>query len=81
MLAVLSKMEVRMRVVVLSALILLATAGPCIAAVPAAQATSPDPVTAAAPLVIGETFTIESKAMGETRRINVYRPQPWGRKV
>lgn len=27
-----------------------------------------------APLVIGETFTIESKALDETRRINVYRP-------
>lgn len=29
---------------------------------------------AAAPLVIGETFTIESKTLGETRRINVYLP-------
>jgi predicted alpha/beta superfamily hydrolase len=28
----------------------------------------------AAPLVIGDTFTIESKIMGETRRINVYAP-------
>ena len=28
----------------------------------------------AAPLVIGETFTIESKPLGETRRINVYLP-------
>lgn len=28
----------------------------------------------ATPLVIGETFTIESKALGETRRINVYLP-------
>ena len=27
-----------------------------------------------APLVIGETFTIESKVLGETRRINVYLP-------
>lgn len=26
------------------------------------------------PLVIGDTFTIESKALGETRRINVYPP-------
>ena len=26
------------------------------------------------PLVFGETFTIESKALGETRRINVYAP-------
>lgn len=29
---------------------------------------------AAEPLVIGETFTIASKALGETRRINVYAP-------
>ena len=28
----------------------------------------------AAPLVIGETFTIDSKTLGETRRINVYLP-------
>jgi hypothetical protein len=28
----------------------------------------------AAPLVIGETFTVESKVLGETRRINVYFP-------
>jgi predicted alpha/beta superfamily hydrolase len=27
-----------------------------------------------APLVIGESFTIDSKALGEVRRINVYRP-------
>lgn len=28
----------------------------------------------AAPLVIGETFTLESRVLGETRRINVYLP-------
>ena len=28
----------------------------------------------AAPLVIGETFTVDSKILGETRRINVYAP-------
>ena len=29
----------------------------------------------AAPLTIGETFTLQSKALGETRRINVvFRP-------
>ena len=28
----------------------------------------------AAPLVVGETFTIPSRVLGETRRINVYRP-------
>ena len=31
-----------------------------------------------APLAIGETFTIESRALGETRRINVYRPPGFG---
>jgi uncharacterized protein len=31
-------------------------------------------VSSPAPLVIGETFTLESKVLGETRRINVYRP-------
>jgi len=30
----------------------------------------------ATPLAIGETFTIESKALGEVRRINVYLPPP-----
>ena len=29
------------------------------------------------PITIGETFTIESKALGETRRINVYRAPAW----
>lgn len=31
-----------------------------------------------APLAIGETFTIASEVLGETRRINVYRPPAWG---
>lgn len=31
-----------------------------------------------APLVIGETFTIDSKVMHEVRRINVYRPTIYG---
>jgi len=31
----------------------------------------------AAPLAIGETFTMESKIMGETRRINVYTARAW----
>ena len=30
------------------------------------------------PIAIGETFTISSKALGEERRINVYRPPAWG---
>lgn len=37
-----------------------------------AQAVSP-----AAPLAIGETFTMESKVLGETRRINVYSARAW----
>ncbi len=31
----------------------------------------------AAPLVIGETFTMPSRILGETRRINVWRPPTW----
>ena len=31
-----------------------------------------DDVAKAVPLVIGETFAIDSKTLGETRRINVY---------
>lgn len=41
-------------------------------ATPAARAVSP-----AAPLVFAETFTIESRALGETRRVNVYRAPSW----
>jgi predicted alpha/beta superfamily hydrolase len=32
------------------------------------------------PLVIGETFTVDSKVLGETRRINVYLPPPYAGK-
>lgn len=32
---------------------------------------------ASAPIEIGETFTIASSVLGETRRINVYRPYMW----
>ena len=32
------------------------------------------PADKAAPLVIGDTFTIESRILGETRRINIYMP-------
>ena len=42
----------------------------------AGQAVSP--VGQATPLTIGETFTIESRVLGETRRINVYRPPVFG---
>ena len=40
----------------------------------AAHGQTAKPVADAAPLVIGQTFTIESKVLGETRRINVYLP-------
>ena len=36
--------------------------------------TSPSAGDETAPLAIGETFTINSKALGETRRVNVYLP-------
>jgi uncharacterized protein len=32
----------------------------------------------ASPLVMGETFTIDSKILGETRRINIYVTHPYG---
>jgi predicted alpha/beta superfamily hydrolase len=38
------------------------------------NALSSPAATSAAPLVIGDTFTIASKELGETRRINVYPP-------
>ena len=42
-----------------------------------AQSDTARPKAAAAALTIGETFTIQSKALGETRRINVYLPSPY----
>ncbi|MBF9142248.1 alpha/beta hydrolase [Hymenobacter properus] len=39
------------------------------------QKGGPGPATA--PLVIGQTFTLQSKALGETRRINVYLPDAY----
>ena len=39
-----------------------------------ATTASASPAAGTAPLVIGETFTIESRVLGETRRINVYLP-------
>lgn len=36
---------------------------------------------AAAPLTVGETFTINSRVLGEVRRINVYRPPAYGEAV
>jgi len=40
-------------------------------------AQAPTAAGAVQPLVIGETFTVESRALGETRRINVWRPPKW----
>ena len=45
----------------------------CIAA-PALAQSDVRGASAASPLVMGETFTIRSKTLGETRRINVYLP-------
>ena len=47
---------------------LVAVAASALRAAPASGAA------AAQPLVIGETFTLESKVLAETRRINVYLP-------
>lgn len=52
----------------------------CTASVASAQgrplttATTATTVTTVAPLAIGETFTIESRVLGEVRRINIYAP-------
>ncbi|HEX7049967.1 MAG TPA: alpha/beta hydrolase-fold protein [Longimicrobiales bacterium] len=54
----------------LNAAVVAVAVGTC-AASAAAQETGP---TDASPLVIGETFTIDSRVLGETRRINVYLP-------
>ena len=45
----------------------------CIASSALAQSGAPA-ASPASPLVMGETFTIQSKTLGETRRINVYLP-------
>jgi predicted alpha/beta superfamily hydrolase len=42
-----------------------------------AQSDAARPKPAAAALTIGETFTLQSKVLGETRRINVYLPPPY----
>lgn len=49
--------------------VLLAAASPA-----QAQAHAPVSASAAAPLTVGETFTIDSRVLHETRRINVYLP-------
>ena len=45
-----------------------------LASITQAQSPAGKAASSAAPLVIGETFTIDSKILGETRRINVYAP-------
>jgi hypothetical protein len=45
----------------------------CVLLVPALGAAAQG-VENAAPLVIGETFAVDSKVLGETRRVNVYLP-------
>ncbi len=47
----------------------------CSASTPAGAAPVASPP---APLAIGETFTLESRVLGERRRINVYRPEVYG---
>jgi predicted alpha/beta superfamily hydrolase len=42
------------------------------------QGTAPNAASAAAPLAIGETFTMASRILGETRRINVYAARGYG---
>lgn len=57
------------------AIVLLAS---CTGASPAPAAPAPAVrASAARPLAFGETFTIESRVLGETRTINVYRPPVW----
>ena len=53
--------------------LLLAAIGGLVAVTTPAVPAAPAP-NAAQPLAIGETFTLESKVLGETRRINVYLP-------
>jgi predicted alpha/beta superfamily hydrolase len=58
-----------MRRILLSAALLMSIA-------PAARGQTP--ASAAAPLAIGETFTMQSAVLGETRRINVYAARGYG---
>ena len=53
---------------------LLAIAGLALLVLPCSPAQAAPRASAAQPLAIGETFTLDSQALGETRRINVWRP-------
>ena len=55
-------------------LLLAATLSLCLSSMLRAQEPAPKPMNGALPLVVGETFTLESVILGETRRINVYAP-------
>jgi predicted alpha/beta superfamily hydrolase len=55
----------------IAALVLCAASAACL---PFAALAAPATASAAAPLSIGDTWTIASTALGETRRINVYVP-------
>src|SRR4051812_26100602 len=61
------------RLAVMTRLLLAAALLGCLTSVSLGQDDASDE-RKAAPLTIGETFTIESKALGETRRVNVYLP-------
>lgn len=65
---------------VLAAALVPAIAAPAVAQVSVTVSSAPSPasVEASSPLVIGETFTIASRVLGEERRINVYVPPRWG---
>lgn len=51
---------------------------PLLAVLPLLLLAKPGPAPSSEPLVLGETFTLQSRALGEARRINVYRPPAWG---
>ncbi len=63
------KPDVRMRLWRIAAFLLL------MASVVLARPAASQQASERAPLVIGETFTLESRVLGEERRINVYRPK------
>ena len=58
-----------------------ATVALVIASLSMVHGQAPKPVPVAAPLSIGQTFTLQSKVLGETRRINVYLPQAYADSV
>lgn len=59
---------------ILAALVMVAALPPRLATAQAPTSAPPAP----SPLAIGETFTLDSKVLGEVRRINVFMPTVWG---